>query len=276
VLEADLRNFFGSLSHEWMLRFVEHRVGDPRLISLIRRWLKASILEDGEIYANEEGTRQGGSVSVLLSNVYLYYVLDLWFERVAKPRLRGEAYLVRYIDDFVVCFQYRADALRVQKALGQRLRKFGLTLEPNKTKLVEFGRFAQRHANKRGRNRPQTIYFLGFTLYCTRNRKGNFRVGLRTEKSRLRRLRHLSIREQTNILNQMLRGHYAYYGIAGNIRALQRVHRVVERCWRIMLSSRSWKGQVLWKQFQQIKERFPLVRPKLYLPYSELQAIAVL
>jgi RNA-directed DNA polymerase len=287
VLEADLKNFFGSLSHEWMLRFVEHRVGDPRLISLIRRWLKASILEDGEISANEEGTPQGGSISVLLSNVYLHYVLDLWFERVAKPRLRGEAYLVRYIDDFVLCFQYRADALRVQKALCQRLRKFGLTLEPTKTKLVEFGRFAQRHASKRGRNRPQTIYFLGFTLYCTRNRKGNFRVGLRTEKSRLRRslmrlqdqmrrMRHLSIREQVDILNQMLRGHYAYYGIAGNIRALQRVHRAVERYWRNMLSSRSWKGQVLWKQFQQIKERFPLVRPRLYLPYSELQAIAVL
>jgi len=287
VLEADLKNFFGSLSHEWMLRFVEHRVGDPRLISLIRRWLKASILEDGELSANEEGTPQGGSISVLLSNAYLHYVLDLWFERVAKPRLRGEAYLVRYIDDFVLCFQYRADALRVQKALCQRLRKFGLTLEPTKTKLVEFGRFAQRHASKRGRNRPQTIYFLGFTLYCTRNRKGNFRVGLRTEKSRLRRslmrfqdqmrrMRHLSIREQADILNPMLRGHYAYYGIAGNFRALQRVHRAVECYWRIMLSSRSWKGQVLWKQFQQLKERFPLVRPRLYLPYSELQAVAVL
>jgi group II intron reverse transcriptase/maturase len=227
VLEADLKNFFGSLSHEWMLRFVEHRVGDPRLINLIRRWLKASILEDGEVHANEEGTPQGGSISVLLSNVYLHYVLDLWFERVVKPRLRGEAYMVRYLDDFVLCFQYRADALRVQKALCQRLGKFGLTLESSKTKLVEFGRFAQRHASKRGRKRPETIYFLGFTLYCTRNRKGNFRVGLRTEKSRLRRalmrlqdqmrrMRHLSIREQTECLNQMLRGHYAYYGIAGN------------------------------------------------------------
>ena len=287
VLEADLKNFFGSLSHEWMLRFVEHRVGDPRLISLIRRWLKASILEDGEVHANEEGTPQGGSISVLLSNVYLHYVLDLWFERVVKPRLRGEAYMVRYLDDFVLCFQYRADALRVQKALCQRLGKFGLTLESSKTKLVEFGRFAQRHASKRGRKRPETIYFLGFTLYCTRNRKGNFRVGLRTEKSRLRRalmrlqdqmrrMRHLSIREQTECLNQMLRGHYAYYGIAGNIRALQRVHRAVERYWRKMLSSRSWHGQVWWKQFQQIKARFPLLRPKLYLRYSELQAIATL
>ena len=128
-----------------------------------------------------------GVLSVLLSNLYLHYVLDLWFERVVKGRLRGEAQLVRYIDDFVICFQYRSDAIRVQDALRLRLGKFGLTLEPTKTKLVEFGRFAQKHAGKRGRNRPETIYFLGLTLYCTRNRKGNFKVGMRTEKSRLRR-----------------------------------------------------------------------------------------
>jgi group II intron reverse transcriptase/maturase len=129
VLEADLKNFFGSLSHEWMLRFVEHRVGDPRLISLIRRWLKAGVLENGEIHPSEEGTPQGGSISVLLSNVYLHYVLDLWFERVVKPRLRGEACMVRYIDDFVLCFQYRADALRTQEALAKRLGRFCLTLD---------------------------------------------------------------------------------------------------------------------------------------------------
>jgi group II intron reverse transcriptase/maturase len=287
VLEADLKNFFGSLSHDWMLRFVEHRVGDPRLISLIRRWLKAGVLEDGEVHASEQGTPQGGSISVLLSNVYLHYVLDLWFEHVVKPRLRGEAYVVRYLDDFVVCFQYREDALRAQKAMGQRLGRFGLTLEPTKTKLVEFGRFADKWASKRGRRRPETIYFLGFTLYCTRNRKGNFRVGVRTEKSRLRRalshaqdlmrrMRHLPIREQGDHLNQVLRGHYGYYGVAGNIRALQRLHRAVERYWRQMLSSRSWKGDVRWQAFHRIKERFPLLRPKLYLPYRELQALAVL
>jgi RNA-directed DNA polymerase len=287
VLEADLKNFFGSLSHEQMLRFVEHRVGDQRLISLIRRWLKAGVLEDGEVHPSEEGTPQGGSISVLLSNVYLHYVLDLWFERVVKPRLRGEACMVRYIDDFVLCFQYRADALRVQEALVKRLRKFSLTLEPNKTKLVEFGRYAQRHAGKRGRKRPETIYFLGFTLYCTRNQKGNFRIGLLTEKSRLRRsltrfreqirqVRHWPLQDQANHLNQMLRGHYAYYGIGGNFRALQRVHRAVERCWRKMLSGRSWHGTVRWEHFHRIKEQFPLLRPKLYLPYRELQAIAVL
>ena len=180
VLEADVKNFFGSLSHEWLLRFVEHRVGDPRLINLIRRWLKAGVMEDGAIHPSDEGTPQGGSISVLLSNLYLHYVLDLWFERVVRGRLRGEARLVRYIDDFVICFQYREDAIRVETALRRRLEKFSLTLEPDKTRLVEFGRFAQRQAGKRGRTRPETLYFLGMTLYCSRNLKGNFKVGMRT------------------------------------------------------------------------------------------------
>ena len=287
VLEADLKNFFGSLDHGWLLRFVEHRVGDPRLINLIRRWLKAGVLEDGQLQPNEEGTPQGGPISVVLSNLYLHYVLDLWFDRVVKPRVRGEAYMVRYLDDFVLCFQYREDALRVEKVLRQRLNKFSLALEPSKTKLVEFGRFAQRHAGKRGRKRPETIYFLGFTLYCTRNHKGRYRIGFRTEKSRLRRslanafdlmrrIRHLPVREQVINLNRLLRGHYAYYGIGGNFRALQKVHRTIERYWRKMLSSRSRKGLVSWEVFQRIKTRFPLQRPKLYLPYQALPSIAVL
>jgi RNA-directed DNA polymerase len=287
VLEAELNNFFGSLSHKWMLPFVEHRVGDQRLISLIRRWLKAGVLENGEVHLSEVGTPQGGSIAVLLSNVYVHYVLDLWFERVVKPRLRGEACMVRYIDDFVLCFEYRADGLRVQEALGKRVRKFSLTLQPKRTNLVEFGRFAHRHASKRGRKRPETIYFLGFTLYCTRNQKGDSRIGLHTEKTRLRRalmrlqdqmrrMRHLSLQDQVNDLNQILRGHHAYYGIGRNFRALQRVHRAVERYRRKMLSSRSWHGTVYWKQFQRIKEQFPLLRPKLYFRYRELQALAVL
>ena len=206
---------------------------------------------------------------------------------MVKPRLKGEAYLVRYIDDFVMCFQNWSDATRVQEALRKRLMKFSLCLEPTKTKLVEFGRFAQRHASNRGRKRPETIYFLGMVLSCTRNRKGNFKVGMRTEKSRvqrslarlrelMRRCRHLPVKEQAVNINRVLRGHYAYYGIAGNIRALQRVHRVAERYWRKMLSSRSRKGRLSWEMFHRIKERYPLQRPKLYLPYRDLQAMAVL
>jgi RNA-directed DNA polymerase len=235
---------------------------------------------------SEEGTPQGGSISVLLSNVYLHYVLDLWFERVVKPRLRGEAYMVRYLDDFVVCFQYRADALRFQNVLKKRLGRFSLTLEPTKTKLVEFGRFAANHAPKRGRKRPETI-FVGFTMYCSRNRNGGFKIGLRTEKSRvdrtladlrdlMRRMRHLPVGEQVQNLNSRLRGHFAYYGVAGNFRALQRIVRAVERYWCKMLSSRSRKGKVTWEAFKQIKARYPLQRPSLRLPYRELQALAVL
>lgn len=287
VLEADLKNFFGSLDHGWLLRFVELRVGDPRIISLIRRWLKAGIMEDGEIHPNTEGTPQGGSISVLLSNLYLHYVLDLWFTKVVKTHLQGEAYWVRYLDDFVICFQYRSDAIRVQQVLSKRLAKFGLELEPNKTKLVEFGRFADRHAKKRGRKRPETLYFLGFTIYCTRNRKGNYKVGFRTEKTRLRRsiinvgdlmrrIRHLPVKEQVINLNRVLRGHYAYYGIGGNFRALVKVYRNVERYWRKMLGSRNREGRVTWEVFLKIKTRYPLQQPKLVLPYPKLQAIAVL
>ena len=287
VLEADLRDFFGSLDHGWLLRFVEHRVGDPRIIALIRRWLKAGVMEEGEVQISDEGTPQGGSISVLLSNLYLHYVLDLWFDRAIKPRLRGEAYLVRYIDDFVLCFQHRSDALRVQATLSKRLQRYGLALEPSKTRLVEFGRFAERDALQRGRRRPETIYFLGFPLYCTRNRRGGFKVGFRTEKSRLhrslaslrelmRKMRHLPVGEQVINLNRVLRGHYAYYGIAGNLRSLQKVYRFVERYWHKMLCSRSRKGYVLWEDFQRIKQRYPLLLPTLVLPYRELQRKAVL
>jgi len=171
---------------------------------------------------------------------------------------------------------------------SSRLSKFGLALEPTKTKLVEFGRFAQRHAGKRGRNRPETIYFLGLTLYCTRNRKGNFKVGMRTEKSRLRRsllslqelmrrVRHHRIRDQVSEINAVLRGHYAYYGVAGNIQSLFKLYRATERYWNRMLCSRSRAASRLtWDTFNQIQERTPLLRPKLRLSYRELQALAVL
>ena len=286
VLEADLKNFFGSLDHGWLLRFVEHRVGDPRVISLIKRWLKAGVLEEGEVRSVETGTPQGGSISVLLSNIYLHYVLDLWLEKVIKPKLKGEAYLVRYIDDFVVCFQYRSDATWFQDVLAERLGKFSLELEPKKTRLVEFGRFALR-MTKEKEKRLETISFLGFTHFCTRNRKGNFMVGRKTEKSRFRRsvqgiqslmreIRHYSLREQVEKINQVLRGHYAYYGVGGNFKSLFKIHRFAERYWHKMLSSRSRKSCVTWERFQSLKQVFPLQRPKLSVPYMRMKALAVL
>lgn len=286
VYEADLKNFFGSLDQGWLLQFVELRVGDPRILNLIKRWLKAGIMEESVLQKSETGTPQGGSISVLLSNVYLHYVLDLWFEKVVKPRLRGEAYLVRYIDDFVVCFQYRSDAKRFQEALIKRLGKFALTLELNKTRLAEFGRYAQRDAKKWGR-KVETIYFLGFTHYCTRNRKGNFMLGRKTEKSRLKRslqklqellrdVRHSEIREQAQVINQVLRGHYAYYGLGGNHRSLWAVYRHTEKYWYKMLKSRCRKSNMTWGRFSKIKEYYPLKLPELKLPFDQMKELAVL
>lgn len=286
VFECDLKNFFGSLNHGWVERFVKHRVGDPRILKLIRSWLKAGIFEDGVTKANDRGTPQGGSVSVVISNIYLHYVLDLWFEKVVKPRLKGEAYLIRYIDDFVICFQYREDAVKVSNVLPRRLSRFSLSIEPSKTKLVEFGRFAAKWAKLKGK-RLQTVYFLGFTHYCTINRKGNFQVGRKTEKSRQRRflvrlqkimyiVRHKPLKQQVFEINQLLQGYYAYYGMGGNISLLHRTYRHAEKYWRKALSSRSQRGYVSWDKFVKIKGHYPLRRPRLYVPYSRMQSLAVL
>lgn len=281
-----MKNFFGTLDHNWVIKFVEHRIGDPRIISLIKRWLKAGVLEDGKVYNSETGTPQGGSISVLLSNIYLHYVLDLWFDKAIKPRLKGEAYLIRYIDDFIACFQFCSDAARFYKVLKKRLRKFSLELELNKTRLVEFGRFATKHAKHKGK-RLETIYFLGFTHFCTRNRKGNFMVGRKTEKTRfkrsliklketLRKIRHWSNNDQAQKINQILRGHYNYYGVAGNLKSLHKIYCRTELYWRRMLSSRSQKSHVTWSKFQMIKSIFPLARPKLSMPFKELKEYAML
>ena len=286
VLECDIKNFFGSLDHAWVMKFVTHRMNDPRITTLIQRWLKAGVLEAGVTTLSEEGTPQGGSISVLLSNIYLHYALDLWFERVVKPRMRGESYLIRYLDDFLICFQYPADAERVYAVLPKRLGKFGLQLEPSKTKMVAFGRFAARDIKLQG-TKMEGIDFLGFTHFCTRNRKGNFQVGRKTAKKRqarsmanLRRLmgivRHRPLREQASEINQVLRGHYSYYGLGGNFRQIQRLYRFCEWYWRRMLCSRSQRGNVNWEKFQRIKAANPLRAPRLYVPYSRMQALAVL
>lgn len=286
VLEADLKNFFGSLNHEWMMKFVQHRIGDPRILNLIKRWLKAGVMENGSFQASEIGTPQGGSISVLLSNLYLHYVLDLWFEKAIKSKLKGESFLVRYIDDFIVCFQYQADAKRFQEVLEKRLAKFELQLEPNKTTLVEFGRFAKERARKKNQ-RCKTVYFLGFTHYCTRNLHGNFMIGRKTEKSRMRRslykLRemmkenmYLSIKEQVKRINQVLRGHFNYYGIAGNTKSIVRIYRFAEKYWKTILGKRSWKGVITWEKYDQLLQVFPILKPKLAITYKNWRDYAML
>jgi group II intron reverse transcriptase/maturase len=286
VLECDLKNFFGSLDHGWLLRFVQHRVGDPRILKLIKSWLRAGVLENGAVESSEKGTPQGGSISVLLSNIYLHYVLDVWFTRIVQPRLRGSAQLVRYLDDFVICFEFESDARRVLEVLPHRLAKFSLALEPTKTKLAEFGRFAIERCSEK--NKPlETVYFLGFTHYCTLSRQGKFMLGRRTEKSRHKRfivkmnrlvkgIRHQSLAEQTMKINQTLQGHYAYYGMGGNFRSLKVALRQTEKLWRRALSIRSQRGNVTWEKFQKIRDAYPLRQPRLYIPFERMPSLVVL
>jgi len=202
------------------------------------------------------GTPQGGSISVLLSNIYLHYALDLWFEKVMKKSLRGKAFLVRYLDDFVICFEFERDAQNVHEALKSRLGKFGLSLEPDKTKLLQFGRLAL-YRSEHGARKPETFSFLGFTFCCGRSLKGKFLVRMLTERKRLHRtlnkmtafldtIRHQAVPEQVRQINQVLRGHYLYYGVGGNGHSLRKVHRHVKLRWRQALSSRSQRGSISW------------------------------
>lgn len=285
VYDVDLKNFFGSLNQEWVERFLKHRVGDQRIITLIRRWLKAGVMEDGRHLPTESGTAQGGPISVLISNIYLHYVLDLWIEKVVRPKMRGYIYYTRYLDDFVLCFQYRSDAHRFRNVLSKRLEKFSLSLEPSKTKLLEFGRYAE--TGKDSRKKGKTFNFLGFTFYCTKNRKGGFKVGMKTEKSRLHRacakvkelllhIRHNPIREQRKAINVRLVGHYNYYGVGGNLYAIDEFYYFTLRFWRKTLSSRSQNGKINWIKFNNILKIFPLRQPKLFLPYTAMKSLVTL
>jgi group II intron reverse transcriptase/maturase len=283
IFEADLKNFFGSLNQDWCKRFLNHRVGDPRIIKLIMRWMKAGVIENGEHHPTEEGTAQGGPTSVLISNIYLHYVLDLWIEKIVKPKMKGYVHYVRYLDDFVLCFEHKSDAIRFQSALTERLGKFSLSLEASKTKLIEFGRFAEERRAKK----PETFNFLGFTFYCTKDLAGKFAVRMKTEKARLRRskakmkqtllrIRHRPVREQWKIINVILNGHYRYYGIGGNSRCIGHFHYFTERFWRKSLSSRSQKGNVTWEKYKKLLKVFPLRQPKVYLPFSIIRTLAAL
>jgi len=284
VFEADLKNFFGSLNQDWVERFLRHRVGDPRILCLIRRWLKAGVMEENQYLQTEKGTAQGGPISVLISNIYLHYVLDLWIEKIVKPRMKGYVYYVRYLDDFVLCFEHKSDAERCQNVLSKRLNKFSLDLEPSKTRLFEFGRYAsKRDKQKKG----ETFNFLGFTFFCTKTRRGKFKVGMKTDKTRLnrscvkmkeilRRIRHIPIKEQAKAINLRLRGHYLYYGVGGNSYCIDHFYNFTLRYWRKALSSRSQNGKVNWDKFHKILENFPLCQPKLALPYELMPRLAAL
>lgn len=281
VLDADIRGFFDSLDHEWLVKFIEHRVADQRVVRLICKWLRAGVLEDGKRTRSEVGTVQGGSISPLLANVYLHYVFDLWVQQWRSRQAHGEMVVVRFADDFVVGFQHRREAERFLTELQVRFKKFGLELQPDKTRLVEFGRFAGRNLQHRGEGKPETFDFLGFTHSCAKTRKGGFtvlrqtmrkrlRAKLKQVKTALRQRMHASIPEQGAYVRSVALGHYQYYGVPMNTFALSAFHKEVGRLWWRVLKRRSQTNRLPWGRMQQHLRRwlpsarvchpYPLVR----------------
>jgi RNA-directed DNA polymerase len=263
IVEADIRGFFDHVNHEWLLKFLELRIGDPRILRLIVRMLKAGVMEDGLVHASEEGTPQGAVLSPLLSNVYLHYVLDLWFDRRFRRQCRGEAYLFRYADDFVAGFQYREDAERFLNELKARLEKFHLEIEPCKTQLIQFGRFARQDAARYGRE-PEEFTFLGFVHTCGQTRVGSFKVQRRTSpkksRSKLKDLKQwIQARRSQAKTGQLLReakqrlqGHLNYFAITDNSRMCHRFRHQFEHLLFKWLNRRSQRRSYTWEQFRSV------------------------
>mgnify|MGYP000445212955 CR=1 FL=1 len=283
VLDADIRGFYDTIDHEWLITFVEHRVGDRRIVRLIRKWLKAGVLEDGEWRASEEGTPQGGLVSPVLANVYLHYVFDQWAHQWRRRNARGDMIIVRYADDFVVGFEHREDAERFWGELAARLGEFKLELHAGKTRLIEFGRFAAQDRERRGAGRPETFNFLGFTHICGKNSKGRFTVYRQTMRKRLqnklkvlkqelRRRLHAPVPEQGKWLRMVLNGHYRYYGVPANGRALSTFHQQVVWLWKRALGRRSQRGRTTWERMKRLIKQW-LPYPRIYHPWPSQRLV---
>jgi RNA-directed DNA polymerase len=272
VLDADIRDFFTSLDRGWLERFLEHRIGDKRVLRLIQKWLSAGVIEEGTWTACDEGAAQGASVSPLLANVYLHYVFDLWVQQWRNRHARGDVIVVRFADDFIVGFQHREDAERFQAELRERFARFGLELQAEKTRLIEFGRFAAQNRKTRGLGRPETFDFLGFTHICAKTKNGRFllkritiakrmRAKLREVKLELMRRRHLPIPEQGRWLASVVRGHLAYYAVPGNIDAVAAFRTLVTRLWLRALRRRSQRTRLDWTRMNRLATRWlPPVR----------------
>lgn len=272
VLEVDIKGYFQNIVHEHLMAFLRQRIRDSSLLRLIGKWLQAGVLEEGQLLPTTKGASQGAVVSPILANVYLHYVLDEWMETVVKPRMRGEMYLIRYADDHITCFQYREDAERVAGALRKRFAKYGLELHEEKTRLIPFGRFAERDLRAQGQHKPPTFDFLGFTHICARGRNGKFTVHVRTSRKRLRRAmkrmaewcrdhRHWSVPAQHRALVRALLGHYAYYGRVSNYPSLARFLHLTMRTWFKWLRRRSQHRRLSWAKYNNLLRWYSLPNP---------------
>ena len=279
ILEADISGYFDAIVRSLLIEMIKKRVSDGTILRLIGKWINVGAIEDGRLLVTETGTGQGQVISPLLANIYLHYVLDEWFETVVKPRLKGEAYEIRFADDFILCFQYREDAEKVQDVLKKRFAKYGLTLHPEKTRLMEFGRKALAKSEETGGGKPTTFDFLGFTHICKRSRRGNFTIHVRTKRQRLRRSltavaawcrqhRHDPVDVQHKALNRKLRGHYQYFGRSTNFRRLLEFYDRVRRIWHKWLNRRTRGNRLPWLAYLRLLRRHPLLRPRLSRPWK--------
>jgi RNA-directed DNA polymerase len=265
ILDADIRSFFDTVDQEWLIRFVEHRIGDTRMIRLIQKWLKAGVMEDGVVTVSEVGTAQGAVISPLLANIYLHYVLDLYAERWRRREATGDMIIVRYADDFIIGFQHESDARRFLDAMRERLAQFKLSLHPEKTRLIEFGRFAAQNRKRRGLGKPETFNFLGFIFICGKSRKGSFLIKRKTRPDRMRaklkavaeELRRRMHRPVTGVgrwLGHVVKGYFNYHAVPTNFRALRVFRDEVTRRWWQRLCRRSDKGDIAWEQMKQLAD----------------------
>ena len=277
VLDADIRGYFDTINHEWLRKFIEHRVEDKRVVRHVQKWLKAGVLEDGRRTQKQEGTPQGGNISPLLANVYLHYVFDLWANQWRKKQARGEVIIVRYADDFVVGFEHRSEAEQFFNELQERFKEFGLELNAEKTRLIEFGRHAARNRKGRGEGKPETFDFLGFTHACGQTSKGSFailrhttqkrqRAKLREIKTELRRRLHAPVPETGKWLRSVLLGYYRYYAVPGNTRKLNAFWYYTYRMWCRTLRRRSQTHSLSWQRMNRLRERW-LPTPRTLHPY---------
>lgn len=276
VVDADIRGFFDHVDHTWLMKCLEQRIADPNIKRLIVRFLKSGVMENGKWEPSEEGTPQGGNISPLLANIYLHYVLDLWFERVVKKSVKGEAKMIRYADDFVCCFQYKEDAERFYRVLQQRLAKFGLEIAVEKSKVIAFGRFAEEDCKKKGGTKPGTFDFLGFTHYCGKSREGKFRVKRKTSRKKfkakvqafklwIRKARHRDIRDIWKTVHLKLKGHYRYYGVTDNGKMLNNYKREITALLFKWLNRRSQRRSFNYEEFERYLGWNPLPEPKIYV-----------
>jgi RNA-directed DNA polymerase len=281
ILDADIAGFFDTVDQTWLLRFVEHRIGDPRIIRLIRKWLTAGVLEDGIVQVSDRGTGQGSVISPLLANIYLHYVFDLWAERWRRREATGDMIIIRYADDIVVGFQHEADGQRFLSMMRDRLQEFALQLHPDKTRLIEFGRYAVQTRQRKGLGKPETFNFLGFTHICGKTRQGRFQIlrksrrdrrvaKLKEIKNELRRRMHRPIPEQGRWLKQVLMGYYAYHAVPTNYRSLGAFRDRIIRLWAQTLRRRSQRHRLIWERMIRLANDW-LPRPRILHPRPRIR-----